>query len=90
MRPHVAAVYAFARIADDIADEGTEPAAERQGALDRWRERLHRAAAGTEEAASHGDRHALVVAALGHSIRSLDLPISLFDDLVSAFGHVTF
>ena len=23
MRPHVAAVYAFARIADDIADEGT-------------------------------------------------------------------
>ena len=26
MRPHVAAVYAFARVADDIADEGTAPA----------------------------------------------------------------
>ena len=26
MRPHVAAVYAFARIADDIADEGALPA----------------------------------------------------------------
>ncbi len=25
--------------------------------------------------------------ALGHSIRSLDLPLSLFDDLVSAFGQ---
>ena len=24
MRPHVAAVYAFARIADDFADEGTD------------------------------------------------------------------
>jgi phytoene/squalene synthetase len=27
MRPHVAALYAFARIADDLADEGTSPAA---------------------------------------------------------------
>ena len=27
--------------------------------------------------------------ALAHSIRSLDLPVSLFDDLVSAFGQDT-
>ena len=33
MRPHVAAVYAFARVADDIADEGQAPAAERQAQL---------------------------------------------------------
>ena len=33
MRPHVAAVYAFARIADDIADEGTLPAGERLAKL---------------------------------------------------------
>ena len=32
MRPHVAAVYAFARIADDIADEGTAPAGRAAGA----------------------------------------------------------
>jgi len=31
----------------------------------------------------------LIVAALAHSIRSLDLPIALFDDLVSAFGQDT-
>src|SRR2546425_8344382 len=41
MRPHVAAVYAFARVADDIADEGALPAAERQTRLDAWRRRLH-------------------------------------------------
>ncbi|HXH06422.1 MAG TPA: squalene/phytoene synthase family protein, partial [Vicinamibacterales bacterium] len=29
MRPHVAAVYAFARCADDFADEGDRPAEER-------------------------------------------------------------
>ena len=41
MRPHVAAVYAFARVADDIADEGRAPAAERQARLDAWQQRLH-------------------------------------------------
>ena len=34
-------------------------------------------------------RDDLIVVALGHSIRSLDLPIALFDDLVSAFGQDT-
>ena len=29
MRPHVAAVYAFARVADDVADEGSARPAER-------------------------------------------------------------
>ena len=44
MRPHVAALYAFARVADDIADEGPAPAAERQAQLHAWQARLHRAA----------------------------------------------
>ena len=42
MRPHVAAVYAFARAADDIADEGIarrRPSALAQ--LDAWQRRLH-------------------------------------------------
>src|ERR687895_624016 len=34
MRPHVAAVYAFARAADDFADEGQRPAAERPPLLE--------------------------------------------------------
>jgi len=32
MRPHIAAVYAFARMADDIADEGQATPAERPAA----------------------------------------------------------
>jgi phytoene synthase len=89
MRPHVAAVYAYARIADDIADEGTAPAAERLTKLDAWQRRLH-AAVAVER--SDGAPHAhedLIVVALAHSIRSLDLPIALFDDLLSAFAQDT-
>ena len=96
MRPHVAAVYAFARIADDIADEGSASAAERLEALSIWRVRLHdavdsRAARGIRgaSAASPVDRDSLVLAATAHSICELALPIALFDDLLSAFGQDT-
>jgi squalene synthase HpnC len=96
MRSHIVAVYAFARIADDIADEGTAPAAARLAALDRWRTLVHRAALGEgaaprppDDRRPDDDRDALVAAAVGHSIRSLDLPITLFDDLLSAFGQDT-
>ena len=41
MRPHVAALYAFARTADDFADEGRRPDAERLRLLDDWQNRLH-------------------------------------------------
>ena len=47
-RPHVAAIYAFARIADDFADEGTRTAAARIALLDDWRSRLHDTARGDE------------------------------------------
>jgi phytoene synthase len=86
MRPHVAAVYAFARIADDIADEGSMPAAERRAALAAWQGRLHEEVAG---GAPVETRDGLIVTALAHSIRSLDLPLQLFDDLVSAFRQDT-
>ena len=43
MRPHVAAVYAFARTADDFADEEGYKLAERHALLDDWHERLLRA-----------------------------------------------
>ena len=111
MRPHIAAVYAFARAADDAADEGEAPAAERQARLSTLRELLA-AAAGTpfagpcdrgpcgtascdtpgEEAGATqltGPADHLIVLALGHSIRTLDLPLSLFEDLLSAFGQDT-
>jgi hydroxysqualene synthase len=97
MRPHVAAVYAFARVADDIADEGSAPPAERQEQLRLWQDRIHRAVAegvGHVDVGHVSDRRAsgrdeLIALALGHSIRSLDLPLPLFDDLLSAFGQDT-
>jgi hydroxysqualene synthase len=100
MRPHVAALYAFARVADDIADEGAAPADERQRDLSAWQRRLHLAVAAgppvgsgarTERngKADRTDRDDMILAAVAHSIRTLDLPLQLFDDLVSAFGQDT-
>jgi hydroxysqualene synthase len=83
MRPHVAAVYAFARRADDMADEGSAPAAQRRAELDGWLRALHAAV----DAPSRADD--LMLIATANSIRTLDLPLSLFDDLVSAFAQDT-
>jgi squalene synthase HpnC len=94
MRPHVAAVYAFARVADDFADEGMVAPAERRARLRDWQTRLHRAAQ-TPPVADHAaptlvdDRDELLFAAVGHSIRTLGLPVALFDDLLSAFRQDT-
>lgn len=95
LRPHVAAVYAFARTADDFADEGGHTARERLRLLDEWLERLHAAvgagdgsamlpAAGAGDAASPATCDA-IFRALGHTIRSRHLPVWLFEALLSAF-----
>jgi len=89
MRAHIAAVYAFARVADDLADEGALPSEERRARLDAWQRRLH-AALGVERAAEpQHDHEDLIIVATAHTIRSLDLPVALFDDLISAFGQDT-
>ena len=86
MRPHVAAVYAFARLADDYADEGSLSPSERETALDVWRARLHACVAGGPRPAVDEDEpHRQVFIALGATIRDRSLPVSLFDDLLSAF-----
>jgi squalene synthase HpnC len=82
MRPHVAAIYAFARIADDLADEGTRPAAERLADLDRWGARLDAALDGS---AADREPNAFVFVAVRHSIETCGLPRALFHDLLSAF-----
>ncbi|MFO7694020.1 MAG: squalene synthase HpnC [Vicinamibacterales bacterium] len=46
MRPHIAAIYAFARAADDVADEGDYPPARRLALLDDWGARLAAATGG--------------------------------------------
>jgi phytoene synthase len=82
MRPHVAAIYAFARLADDMADEGVRPDAARTADLHNWGARLDRALA----AGSPGEGpHAEVFVALRNSIEVCRLPVQLFHDLLSAF-----
>jgi squalene synthase HpnC len=81
MRPHVAAVYAFARAADDFADEGDLEPAERYRLLDDWKARLHAPA----PSASSGDPADRVFAAVAQTRRQCGLDIQLFDDLLSAF-----
>ena len=89
MRPHVAALYAFARIADDIADEGeARPTSGRPGCA-RGRPACIAPAQGQDVKPGTGNREELILVAIGHSIRSLDLPVALFDDLVSAFRQDT-
>jgi squalene synthase HpnC len=73
LRPHVAAVYAFARGADDIADEPGRTAEERLHLLDQWR------------AALHENPRDLVFEALAETRRRFDLPVELFEALLSAF-----
>lgn len=80
MRPHVAAIYAFARSADDFADEGEHSNTERECLLDDWLHRLRAAARGES-----GDDPASVFAAIGATIRAHQLPVPLFEDLISAF-----
>lgn len=89
MRPHVAAVYAFARVADDIADEGGDAPEVRRARLRAWQQRLHDAARGPRQASGVESRDDLIFVALGHSMRELDLPLQLFDDLLSAFAQDT-
>ena len=90
MRPHVAAVYAFARIADDFADEDGLSIGERHARLDDWLARL-RGAAGAgppveaPAPAVANIEPALVFEALAHTIRTCALPLSSLEDLLSAF-----
>lgn len=83
MRRDIAAVYAFARAADDFADEGDRSAAERHALLDQWEHRLRAAAAGT--AADDGTDEGAIFAALEQTMAARGLPLDLFTDLLSAF-----
>jgi len=89
MRPHVAVVYAFARTADDFADEGDVPAATRLQLLDGWERRLLHAAHSAEPPwpAEPGEprQSGEIFIALRESIRDRSLPVQHFQALLSAF-----
>jgi len=91
MRPHVAALYAFARAADDFADEGDRTVGERHHLIDGWRARLLEAVAGTTSTIQRSPEpgepaHSReIFMALGVTVRRLQLPPVLLEDLLSAF-----
>ena len=85
LRPAVRAIYWFARTADDIADEGDAPAAQRQAALAAYRDDLAKAAAG----APGSGRWAGVFDPLAHVIASYRLPVPLLAALLDAFEEDT-
>ena len=93
MRPHIAALYAFARAADDFADEGDRSTAQRRVLLESWRARLHEAAGPKVSqrplVAGEPPHTEAIFLALGASITRLQLPVSLFEDLLSAFEQDT-
>jgi phytoene synthase len=82
MRPHIAAVYAFARAADDFADEEDRTPEERYRLLEDWRELLWQSA---EFRGGPGPPHSPLFRALGHTMHVCNLPTGLFEDLLSAF-----
>ncbi|HEY0250133.1 MAG TPA: squalene/phytoene synthase family protein, partial [Kofleriaceae bacterium] len=76
LRKHIFALFAFARVADDIADERTFEG-RRARELDRWEEQLHDAYRGRAE-------HPVFVA-LADTADRFALPITEFTELLSGF-----
>jgi phytoene synthase len=80
LRKYFYAIYAFARTADDFADEGYgESVSERErlGLLARWSDLLHESVEGR---AAHP-----IFIALAETRARFNLPVELFEDLISAF-----
>jgi squalene synthase HpnC len=80
LRRPIAAIYRFARSADDIADEGDQSPAERLAALGRFSEQLRRIEQGEQPAQP-------LFAALADVIRAHRLPARYFHDLLDAFAQ---
>ncbi|MCE9580858.1 MAG: squalene/phytoene synthase family protein [Deltaproteobacteria bacterium] len=77
LRKHIWAIFAFARVADDFADEPAY-AGRRARELDRWEEQLHQAYFGA--APTHP-----VFVALADTVKTCALPITEFTALLSGF-----
>jgi hydroxysqualene synthase len=81
LRPVIAAIYWFARTADDIADEGDAPLAKRLGDLEAYRANLHATAKGLDPSG----HWAGLFEALAPHIQQHNLPVPLLDNLLDAF-----
>ena len=77
MRRHIAAIYAFARTADDFADEGGLDAAQRLAQLNEWERRLDDAFAGKPDGP--------IFVALADTAERFHIPAQPFRQLLQAF-----
>ena len=82
LRPPIAAIYHFARTADDIADEGSAPPASRVADLTAYRADLFAAATG----GAPSSRWPHVFTPLAAAIARHRLPVALLADLLDAFA----
>lgn len=82
LRPAVAAIYHFARTADDLADEGEASTAQRQADLRAYREDLQATVAGRPASPRWAAR---VFTPLAAVLLQYRLPPVLLNDLISAF-----
>lgn len=81
LRPPIAAIYWFARTADDMADEGTADASSRLADLAQMRDDLHRAGRGAPDSGRWPD----VFGPLARMIDAFGLPVPLLERLIDAF-----
>ncbi len=81
LRPAVRALYIYARTADDLADEGDTPAAQRLTDLAAFEADLHAVTAAHAPSA----RWRTVFEPLAETLRRHALPLPLLTDLLSAF-----
>ena len=82
LRPVIAAIYWFARTADDIADEGDAPAPQRLADLAAYRQALDHAA---QHPQGPHARWPGVFGPLAQHLHTHQLPLNLLHDLLSAF-----
>lgn len=80
LRKPIRAIYAFARAADDIADEGDAPAEQRLADLQSFRSKLH----ALERGEAVDDP---IFTALGAAIQAHNLGYAPFHDLLDAFSQ---
>ena len=85
LRPAIAAIYWFARTADDLADEGDATAEERLNDLEAFRTDLVAASKNAPNASFASTRWPHIFTPLTAAIAKFSLPIKHLDDLLSAF-----
>ncbi len=83
LRPPIAAIYHYARTADDIADEGEATAQQRLDDLGAYRADLLALAQGQP----HSGRWPQVFDPLAAMLEAFHLPVPLLDDLLDAFAQ---